>query len=192
MAKNKKSKILASVLAVSTMAVFYAVPVFAAQEGLTANGENITAASSVTINGVTLTRNDLIAVDGTFTGAVSGKTGTFTGAVTAKGFTSNNGAIYVKNADTTNVFTADTKGNVTAAGAVKAASLSTSGNATVGGEITGKNGLDINTAANNSGTSGSLDIAAGRNSMQATYKTGDSTFTNTLSQSRGTTITATR
>ena len=85
MAKNKKSKILASVLAVSTMAVFYAAPVFATQEGLTTNGEDITAASSVTINGVTLTGNDLSAVDGTFTGAV-----------TAKGFTSNNGAIYVK------------------------------------------------------------------------------------------------
>ena len=121
MAKNKKSKILASVLAVSTMAVFYAAPVFAAQEGLTTlDGENIKAESTVSINGVTLSGNDLSAVDGAFTGNVSGKTGTFTGAVTAKGFTSNNGAIYVKNTDNTTVFTADTKGNVTAVGKLTA------------------------------------------------------------------------
>ena len=43
MAKNKKSKILASMLAVSTMAVFYAAPVMAEDLSVTLDGQGITA-----------------------------------------------------------------------------------------------------------------------------------------------------
>ncbi|MDO4921150.1 MAG: YadA C-terminal domain-containing protein [Phascolarctobacterium sp.] len=61
--KKTRSKFFAAALAATTMAAFYAAPVMAAQEGLTIDGEPITAATSVTINGVTLSKNNLTALD---------------------------------------------------------------------------------------------------------------------------------
>lgn len=56
MAKNKKSKILASMLAVSTMAVFYAAPVMAAK--VVIDGGNVnTSAGVITINSGTFNLN---------------------------------------------------------------------------------------------------------------------------------------
>ena len=66
MAKSKKSKILASMLAVSTMAVFYVAPVMAAQNGLEISNSNIEAEDRVVINGVTMTGGRLGVENGIF------------------------------------------------------------------------------------------------------------------------------
>ena len=67
MSKTKKSKLLASMLCATVVAGLYAGPVMAAQSGLTVgtggSAQSVTAASSVNINGVTLSGNKVTATN---------------------------------------------------------------------------------------------------------------------------------
>lgn len=171
MAKSKKSNILAMALCASVMAGIYASPVMAAQTGLSGtvseNEVTIKADSTVTINGVKLSGNDISAVDGAFTGAVSGKTGTFSGALTAGSITSK-GAFSVKDADNKSNFTVTTAGAVTA-----------------NGKITGNNGMLITaTSTDKTQTTSNVTASSITNTVKA-WDSSNSKFVNSASSTVG-------
>ena len=128
MAKSKKSKILASMLAVSTMAVFYATPVMAADTFIEAGDSSITVTDTgnngkitVKADGTTIgtaTKSAIVigSTDKEQTITINGKYFTLSssGALTAKGITSQGGNFYVKDASGNTNFTVTTAGAVTA------------------------------------------------------------------------------
>lgn len=90
MAKNKKSKILASMLAVSTMAVFYAAPVMAAKVDVTSG--NLTGVTTQNNRDYSFTGGTLNLDDANIAGALNGQNVNLgTGAITANGITSTAG-----------------------------------------------------------------------------------------------------
>ena len=149
MAKNKKSKILAMALCASVMTGIYASPVMAAYTGLvvsTTGGNKIYDHKSeiITIKGVTFKAGGVLTAGaGTFnTLSVAGNrfaVGPKGGIKAADGRfrVDANGNIIVKGAlGGSEMFRVDAvTGNVTAAGALNAATLTTTGDATVGGKL---------------------------------------------------------
>lgn len=87
MAKNKKSKILASMLAVSTMAVFYAAPIMAAEVDVTSG--KLTGVTADNNTDYSFTGGTLNLDDADIAGALNGQNVNLgTGAITANSITS--------------------------------------------------------------------------------------------------------